>query len=61
MAVCIIWVSVGGGQKCSCPHASQIGETQSPIYQRSMGNPVPGGRNSNLELNFETQSSLQFF
>ena len=51
MAVCIIWVSVRGVgecQKCSCPHAPQIGETQSPIYQSSMGNSVPGGRNSIL-------------
>ena len=49
MAVCSIWVSVGGGegygQKCSCPPCPQREDTQSPIYQKSMGNPAPGGRN----------------
>ena len=63
MAVCIIWVSVGGGggQKYSCPHASQIGETQSPIYQRPMGNPVPGGRNSILNWILKLNHLFSFF
>ena len=30
------------------PHASQVGVTQSPTYQRSMGNLVPGGKSSVL-------------
>ena len=37
----------GEGVKNICiPHASQIGVTQSPTYQRSMGNLVPAGRYS---------------
>ena len=55
VCVCVrACVSVcGGGElggmvvKNICiPHASQVGVTQSPTYQRSMGNLLPGGRYS---------------
>ena len=42
--VCVWW----GGQKLLYPPVPQAGVTQSPTYQRSMRNVVPGGRNSVL-------------
>ena len=53
--------AIGGGQKNSCPHASQIRETQSPIYQRSMENHVPGGRNSILNWVLKPNYHFKFF
>ena len=58
MAVCSIWVSVrGGGQKCSCPMPPQIGETV-PYLPKIYGKPCTWWQELNLELSFETQSSL---
>ena len=59
MAVCSIWVSVGegGGQKCSCPHVPQIWETV-PYLPKIYGKPCTWWQVLNLELSFETQSSL---
>ena len=48
VCVCVGGVVVGDGGSGSIPHAPQVGVTQSPPYQGSMGNLVPGGRNSAL-------------
>ena len=48
----------GGDQKSSYPSCPQIGKTQFPIYQGSMGNTVHGGSNS---MSFASQLSLQIF
>ena len=58
MAVCSIWVSVGGGggwSKMFMP--PQIGETV-PYLPKIYGKPCTWWQELNLELSFETQSSL---
>ena len=47
MCVCIC-LRGEGSQKHLYPPCPQVGVTQSLSYQRSMGNVVPGGRNSVL-------------
>ena len=62
MAVCSIWVSVRGGgggvvKNVHGPHAPQIGETV-PYLPKIYGKPCTWWQELNLELSFETQSSL---
>ena len=65
MAVCSIWVSVGEGLVKNvhaphapyAPHAPQIGETV-PYRPKIYGKPCTWWQELNLELSFETQSSL---
>ena len=61
MAVCSIWVSVGGGggvvKNVHAHHAPQIGETV-PYLPKIYGKPSTWWQELNLELSFETQSSL---
>ena len=48
-AVCVVGRGRGYGKKHLYPPCPpQVGVTQSPTYQRSMGNLVPDGRNSVL-------------
>ena len=62
MAVCSIWVSVGVGGGWSKmfmpPHAPQIGETVPYLPPKIYGKPCTWWQELNLELSFETQSSL---
>ena len=61
MAVCSIWVSVGGGgvvKNVHPPHAPQIGETAPYLPPKIYGKPCTWWQELNLELSLETQSSL---
>ena len=59
MAVCIIWVSVGS-KMFMPPCLSNRGNTV-PYLPKIYGKPCTWWQELNLELDFETQSSLSFF
>ena len=46
MCACVCVGGWWGVKNIGIPHASQVGVTQSPTHQRSIGNLVPGGRYS---------------
>ena len=62
VCVCVRARLLGGGVKNICiPNAPQVGVTQSPTYQRSIGNLVPGGRNSVLNWVLKLNHLFKFF
>ena len=64
MAVCIIWVSVRGGGSIKNVHAPMPPPNRRntfPYLPKFCGKPYTWWQELNLELTFETQSSLQFF
>ena len=62
MAVCIIWVSVreGGVSKMFMPPCPPNRRNTVPYLPKFYGKPCTWWQELNLELTFETKSSLQF-